>query len=162
PLLEFALCPDTTVFRFQPGEGSSDGHRWQQFAILPDRWKNVAFGGTGAACMLYVDVADRRGDESVWSTVMDDIGGTAASKWGPSSGVPPGTSRVSSGSVTIDGAVFTHQTTQAGPLWDLSGVKAGESLDPPAGNLGSRLANTAGLGFAAGRQSRQGPTAEML
>jgi hypothetical protein len=42
------------------------------------------------------------------------------------------------------------------------GVKAAETLTMAAGQLGSRLANRANMGFAAGRESRQGPTPEML
>jgi hypothetical protein len=42
------------------------------------------------------------------------------------------------------------------------GVKASESLTTSAGALGSRLANRAGMGFAAGRESKAGPTPEML
>src|SRR5262249_19578492 len=51
---------------------------------------------------------------------------------------------------------------QPGSTWDMYGVKAAESVSTGAGQLGSRLANRTGLGFAAGRESRQGPTAEML
>ncbi|MEQ1831561.1 MAG: FlgD immunoglobulin-like domain containing protein, partial [Candidatus Eisenbacteria bacterium] len=46
--------------------------------------------------------------------------------------------------------------------WDMYGVKASESLTSSAGQLGSRLANRANMGFAAGRESKQGPTPEML
>src|SRR5580765_8129625 len=42
------------------------------------------------------------------------------------------------------------------------GVKASESLSMLAGSLGSRIANRANMGFAAGRECRQGPTPEML
>jgi hypothetical protein len=42
------------------------------------------------------------------------------------------------------------------------GVKASESLTTSAGAPGSRLANRSGMGFAAGRESKQGPTPEML
>jgi hypothetical protein len=42
------------------------------------------------------------------------------------------------------------------------GVKASESLTTSAGGIGSRLANRANMGFAAGRESRQGPTPDML
>jgi hypothetical protein len=42
------------------------------------------------------------------------------------------------------------------------GVKASESLTTSAGAPGSRLANRAGMGFATGRESKAGPTPEML
>src|SRR5205807_3724349 len=69
----FAMVPDTNVVTPQPGEGSTtcdgtplgagseDGHRWQQFGVLPDRWKDPAFGGHGMACMLYVHLDDGPG-----------------------------------------------------------------------------------------------------
>jgi hypothetical protein len=63
PLLSFAMCPDTNSITPQPQESSTDQHRWQQFGVLPDRWKNNAFGGAGSACMLYIDLNDRRGNE---------------------------------------------------------------------------------------------------
>src|SRR5262249_2333870 len=51
----FAMVPDTNFITPQNDEGPNlDEHRWQQFSVLPDRWKNGAFGGAGAACMLYV------------------------------------------------------------------------------------------------------------
>src|SRR5262249_43658790 len=56
PNLAYAMCPDTNFITPQPNEGANtDQHRWQQFAVLPDRWKSPAFGGLGSACMLYVD-----------------------------------------------------------------------------------------------------------
>jgi len=42
------------------------------------------------------------------------------------------------------------------------GVKAAESLFTGGGGLGSRLANRSGMGFASGRESKAGPTPEML
>jgi hypothetical protein len=41
-------------------------------------------------------------------------------------------------------------------------VKASESLTTSAGGIGSRLANRANMGFAAGRESKQAPTPTML
>ena len=81
----YAMCPDTNA-TFTAGEGSTDGHRWQQFSVLPDRWKDVAFGGAGMACMLYVDWNDRRGNERVFVSVMDSLGGTAPAKYGAHNG----------------------------------------------------------------------------
>jgi hypothetical protein len=42
------------------------------------------------------------------------------------------------------------------------GVKASESLTTSAGAPGSRLANRSSMGFAAGKESKAGPTPEML
>jgi len=58
--------------------------------------------------------------------------------------------------------VVANKNSQPGTTWDMYGVKASESLTTGAGGLGSRLANRANMGFAAGRESRQGPTPEML
>jgi len=54
------------------------------------------------------------------------------------------------------------KNSQPGTVWDMYGVKSAESLTTGAGSLGSRLANRAGMGFAAGRESKAGPTPEML
>src|SRR5262249_2620543 len=75
-----AMCPDTNFITPQNDEGSSDQHRWQQFGVLPDRWKS--FGGAGAACMLYIDLNDRRGNEGRFVSVMDSLGATVAAKRG--------------------------------------------------------------------------------
>src|SRR5262249_1813830 len=92
----FTMSPDTNRVTPQPGEiaddevdclpptgtGSTDGHRGQQFGVLPDRWKSVAFGGQGMACMLYVDLDDGYGDEAAWVTAADLIHATHADKFG--------------------------------------------------------------------------------
>src|SRR5262249_47904028 len=83
PLLSYAMCPDTNLITPQPREGSStDMHRWQEFSVLPDRWKSPAFGGAGMACMLYVDLDDRRGNEGRFVGLMDTIGWTISAKRG--------------------------------------------------------------------------------
>jgi hypothetical protein len=164
PLLEYAMCPDTNFITPQKGEGSTDEHRWQEFSVLPDRWKNSAFGGSGSACMLYVDLNDRRGNEGTFVGVMDSIGATATVKRGAHNGwSAPGTTNLFGLDVRTDMTVaVSNRNSQPGTTWDMYGVKASESLGASAGNLGSRLANRAGMGFAAGRESRQGPTPQML
>jgi len=165
PTLNYAMTPDTNLITPQAREGpSTDQHRWQQFSVLPDRWKNGAFGGAGMACVLYVDWNDRRGNEGRFVAVMDSIAGTAAAKWGAHNGWH------APGNVTIDGldvrtnmsVAVSNKNSQPGTTWDMYGVKASESLTSSAGQLGSRLANRASMGFAAGRESKQGPTPEML
>jgi len=161
PFLDFAMCPDTNVITPQTREGSTDMHRWQQFSVLPDRWKSAAFGGGGAACMLYVDLNDRRGNEGRFVSLMDSLGGTAVAKWGAHNGWhATGTQNT----VTpADPATFVaNRNAQPGTAWDMYGVKASESLTTSGGSLGSRLANRANMGFAVGRESKQGPTPEML
>ena len=164
PLLRFSMTPDTNLITPQSGEGSTDQHRWQQFSVLPDRWKNAAFGGSGASCMLYIDLNDRRGNEGRFVAVMDSIGGTAVAKWGAHNGWH------ARGDVNITGldvrtnmsVAVSAKNSQPGSTWDLYGVKASESLTTSAGAPGSRLANRANMGFAAGRESKAGPTPEML
>jgi len=164
PNLEYKMVPDTNFITPQSSEGSTDQHRWQQFAVLPDRWKNPAFGGAGSACMLYVDLNDRRGNEGRFVGVADTNCMTAAAKFGAHNGWH------APGNVNIDGldvrtnmsVAVSNKNSQPGTTWDMYGVKASESLTTGAGHLGSRLANRASMGFAAGRESRQGPTPEML
>jgi hypothetical protein len=162
--LEYAMCPDTNLITPQSREGSTDQHRWQEFSVLPDRWKNVAFGGQGSACMLYVDLNDRRGNEGRFVGVMDSVGGTAAAKWGAHNGWhAPGTTKITNLDVRTNMSVaVSNQNSQPGTTWDMYGVKASESLTTSAGALGNRLANRAGMGFAAGREAKSGPTPEML
>ncbi len=164
PFVRFAMCPDTNFITPQNSEGSSDQHRWQQFSVLPDRWKNSAFGGAGAACMLYVDLNDRRGNEGRFVSAMDSIGNTAAAKRGAHNGwSAPGTTNIVGLDVRTNMSVaVSDKNAQPGTVWDMYGVKASESLTTSAGGMGSRLANRAGMGFAAGRESRQGPTPDML
>jgi hypothetical protein len=164
PLLEYAMCPDTNFITPQKGEGSTDEHRWQQFAVLPDRWKNVTYGGLGSACVLYVDLNDRRGDEGCYVGVMDSIGQTAVAKWGAHNGWhASGTTNVLNLDVRTNMSVaVSNKNSQPGTTWDMYGVKAAESLTTNAGGIGSRLANRTNMGFAAGRESRQGPTPDML
>ncbi len=163
PLFAFAMCPDTTTITPQNGEGSSDGHRWQQFSVLPDRYKDPAFGGTGMACMLYVDYNDRRGNERQFVSVMDSIGGTASTKFGAHNGWhAAGGASLGAGSGNNPAIAISNRNSQPGTTWDMYGVKASESLTTSAGALGSRLANRASMGFATGKESRSGPTPEML
>jgi hypothetical protein len=161
PFLNYAMTPDTNLITPQSREGSTDQHRWQQFSVLPDRWKNGAFGGAGSACMLYVDLNDRRGNEGRFVGVMDSIGGTSAAKWGAHNGWhAAGTDNITTNPAPA--STFVHKNAQPGTTWDMYGVKASESLTTSAGGLGSRLANRSNMGFAAGRESKAGPTPEML
>jgi hypothetical protein len=164
PLLEYAMCPDTNFITPQSREGSTDAHRWQQFGVLPDRWKNSAYGGAGSACMLYVDWDDRRGNEAVFVSVMDSIGGTAVTKHGAHNGwSAPGNVNINSLDVRTNMSVaVSNKNSQPGTVWDMYGVKAAEDFTTSSGSLGNRLANRTGLGFAAGREAKLGPTPEML
>jgi hypothetical protein len=130
PNLNYAMCPDTNLITPQAREGSTDQHRWQQFGVLPDRWKNAAFGGAGSACMLYVDLNDRRGNEGRFVGVMDSIGATAAAKWGAHNGWhAAGTFNITTYNAATNpgGATVSNKNSQPGTTWDMYGVKASES-----------------------------------
>ncbi|MFN8586943.1 MAG: FlgD immunoglobulin-like domain containing protein [Candidatus Eisenbacteria bacterium] len=150
------FAPDTALVDPQNRESSRDGHRWQQFGVLPDKWKG--YTAAGMACMLYVDYNDRRGNERVWVSVMDSLGGTAQAKWGAHNGWHQG-----AGSTGInDPAGFVSNNQQPGTTWDMYGVKASESLTTQANAFGSRYSNRASMGLATGKQAMTGPTKEML
>lgn len=153
------LCPDTSTVSPQSTEGSTDGHRWQQFAVLPDAWKSSFYGGLGGACALFVDWNDRRGNERVWVSVADSIGATAVLKRGAHNGWS------GPGGVSVnDPAYFTQKNAQAGTTWDLYGVKAAESVNTGSGSLGARLATrpTLPTDLALGKEARNAPTSLML
>jgi hypothetical protein len=173
------MCPDTTVV-LQIDEGSTDGHRWQQFGVLPNRWKNPAYKhpvtqlfGNGPACLLVVDGNDRRGNERVWVGIADTIGATPQRWWGAHNGWhavgggdvddPADNRRGMDGQ---PGFVAEHLGQPgSGGSWDLYQVKGAESPTTRAGSLGSRLAlRTGGAGqqIVIAKSSRQGPTVEMM
>jgi hypothetical protein len=166
-----AFCPDTNQVTPQNSEGSVDGHRWQEFSVLPDRWKSPSYthpvlgvAGRGDACMLYVDQNDRRGNERTWVGVSDSIGATHTSKYGAHNGWhAPG-----DGDVNDPANFVRRHIGSAGTTWDMYGVKAAESLNSGAGSLGSRggvsaysFSNPANTQID-GKSSRQGPSLEML
>jgi flagellar hook capping protein FlgD len=168
-LANVELAPDTMKI-LQDVELGSDGHRWQQFGVLPDRWKDSAFGtgGTGMACLLYYDVSDRRGDETAWVSIADSVGLTAPNKYGAHNGwhargdqdialgvnpasMPPGDPTI---------AVRAH-IGQPGTLWDMWQQKAGESGNA-TGTIANRSASQASPGNAAGKFATSGPTGTQL
>ena len=175
---QFVMDPDTTTITPQViGSASNyDAKRWEGISILPDRWKDAGYGGIGSACMLVVDYNERRGDEKVWVSACDSIGATKAAKYGAHNGWHCTAAYIASdGSHDFTGeggvagtinnnaniCVYTHGG-QPGSTWDLYNVKAAESSNTGGAQLGSRLANRAGMGLLTGKQSMQGPTPEML
>ncbi|HKQ59537.1 MAG TPA: FlgD immunoglobulin-like domain containing protein [Candidatus Eisenbacteria bacterium] len=165
----YEMAPDTN-FIFQPTEGSLDGHRWQQFGVLPDRWKDGGWSiadrhAAAGACMLYVDWADRRGDERHWVGIADTIGWTQAARWGAHNGWHARGTQDATGDIRTvmstpdDWGVYTHGG-QPGTAWDMYGVKAAES-GTISSSLGSRTA-AAPPGLQAGKQNLTGPTGKML
>ncbi len=156
------MCPDTNVVWPQNGEGSFDAHRWQQFGVLPDRWKDGLFSPLSApACALVVDLADRRGDETAWIGIADTIGATMSSRRGAHNGwggVPSGVS------LNTPAYYVGSHGGQPGSTWDLYQVKAGEDPWGRSGSLGGRLAyrDPSPLNLVHGKYARIAPTSEML
>jgi hypothetical protein len=161
----FGLAPDTNMV-FQPAEDSNDGHRWQEFSVLPDRWKDGAWSASyrdasAPACMLYIDWADHRGDERVWVGIADSIGATAQARWGAHNGWHARGDQDITVSVGTDPtiAVYPHGG-QPGTIWDMFGVKASEN--PTGGpSLASRT-TTEPTGFMTGKKNLNGPSGLML
>jgi hypothetical protein len=167
------LCPDTTVVFPQITEGPSfDAHRWQEFSVLPDRWKDPAYlhpvfqtFGRGPACLLVVDWNDRRGDERVWVSVADTIGATAVAKFGAHNGWhAPGTTNPVPDANDINAPAYrvAQHGGSPGTTWDMYQIKASESIDTGAGTLGSRLSYSGGDPLLANKRARNAPTPEML
>jgi hypothetical protein len=165
----YATGPDTN-FVIQDSEASTDGHRWQQFGVLPDRWKDGAWpiqdrNASAPACMLYVDWCDRRGDERYWVSIADSIGTTSVSRYGAHNGWHArGDQDITQSLQTVigtanDWGVYRHGG-QPGTLWDMYGVKASESstLSP---SLASRTTVNP-TGFQTGKKNLNGPTGLML
>jgi hypothetical protein len=166
PLVSVSLMPDTNYIVPQYGEGKNlDGHRWQQFGVLPDRWKDNAFpyGGTGMATMLVVDMDDGSGEERALVAIADTIGLTQSSRWGAHNGWKAQRGQdiydVNVGG-NDENCVRAH-VGQAGSKYDLYQIRGGQYLSA-AGHLGSRSANEANPGFETGKFSRHGPSEDML
>jgi hypothetical protein len=166
PGVNAGMMPDTNVVFPQVGEGSFDGHRWQYFGVLPDRWKDAdyrhpVFGsfGLGEACLLVVDNDDRRGDERVWVGAADTIGATGPNKYGAHNGWHArGDQDVNdvAARVSVHGGI-------PGTTWDLYNVKGSESLNTGAGSIGNRLAYRNGANPQINNKvARLGPTPEMM
>jgi hypothetical protein len=153
------FVPDTNLV-FQGNEGSTDGHRWQQFGVLPNNYKKNIYRhpvtndfGAGPACLLVVDGNDRRGNERVWVSVADTIGATPIRYWGAHNGWH---AVGDVGSAALDDPAFNRRGKDngigyvvehlgqpgSGGSWDMYQVKASESLTTGAGSLGSRIGNT--------------------
>ncbi len=161
------LCPDTTQVSPQLSEGSTDGHRWQEMSVLPDRWKDSDYvhpvlgtPGNGEACVLFVDNNDRRGNERVWMGMADTLGMNAAAKRGASNGW----SAAGGGADVNDPVYFVRRHVgQAGTTFDKYDIKASESLGTHSGSLGSRIgfSNPANTQID-GKRSFNGPSPIML
>jgi hypothetical protein len=160
------------------GEGSTDGHRWQEFGVLPNAWKKPTYFhpvartfGTGPACLLVIDADDQLGDERVWVGVSDTIGATPQRWWGAHNGWHA----VGNGDVDnaadnrrgSDGApgFVTEHLGQAGSgaAWDLYQIKGLEQRRYHHGRHDRQETASAAPGSSLRRQVlAPGPTPEML
>jgi len=169
---DFVMCPDTNLICPQPWEGPNwDAHRWQQFSILPDRWKSGLYGPSSDACMLVVDANDRRGNERVFVGLADSIGLTKSEKYGAHNGwhceasyvAPDGSHDYWGQDVGLNDAIcIRDHKGQPGSLWDMYQIKGSESGTTSSARIGGRLANRDAMGLAEGKFGRQGPTPDML
>jgi hypothetical protein len=163
PPTTFEMGPDTN-FVIQASEASTDGHRWQQFSVLPDRWKDGAWqaqyqNASAPACMLYVDWCDRRGDERVWVSIADTIGATQAARRGAHNGWHARGDQDITVAVATDPSIARYDHGgQPGTIWDMYGVKASES-STTSSSLGPGVA---AAGFQLGKDDKRGPTGKML
>ena len=158
PLTTFEMSPDTN-FTFND---NADPHRWLEVSVLPDRWKDPAYGGLGMACMLVLDLADGRGDEIAWVSMADSIGLTDGSKRGAHNGWKARPDQDITVNIGGDDTIARRDNGgQAGSMWDLFETIAGES-NVSAGHPGSRGAekNSQGSSLTNGRWSTFGPTGE--
>ncbi len=169
------IGPDTSLILPQASEDNRDGHRWQQFGVLPDRWKDGAWpvsdrNAAAPACLLYVDWCDRRSPERLWVGVADTIGATVGSysggmptgRWGAHNGWHArGDQEYFNIAIATDPtiAVYAHGG-QPGTIWDMFGVKASES-STTSPSFGSRAAASA-FGQQIGKENQTGPTGDML
>src|SRR5205085_1347296 len=106
-------------------------------------WKDPGFGGANSACMLYVDMNDRRGDEAVWVSLADSLGLTDVPKRGAHNGWKARgdelyTDPITGDAIDIVGTDMQVSANlgQAGSMWDLYNVKSSESLTTGSGSLG--------------------------
>jgi hypothetical protein len=164
------LIPDTNCVIQSASQGSVDGHRWEHFGVLPDSWKDPAFGGTGRACMLVVDYDDTHGDERVWASISDSLVMTPKAHWGAGTGWHAvGRAGNNFNPVDIDQAANNRRSNgsvgfisanlgQPGGIWDFykSRGTTYQCGGGGAGALGARGGNVA-VG-----ETPPGPTGDML
>ncbi len=160
----YALDPDTEQIIYQATEDNYDQHRWQEIGVLPDRWKDTQFGGSGMACMLYADYNDRRGDEAVWVSVMDSIGGTASNKWGAHNGwhAAGGVNLNVNSNPSLPAQAYVYgRNAQPGTTWDKYDVRATESGSSVGTRIGGRVI-IQGADLLLGHDANVAPTPAML
>ena len=155
----YAMDPDTTNISPQLGEYDFDGHRFEDFGVLPDRWKDTSFGGQGMACMLTIDDDTRYGDGRVWVSIADSIGLTSPSKWGAHNGwhaAGAGFDLYGPDNPSIAEAYVHERNQQPGTVWDLYRVRGAELGELVGGQPGNRYA-PAPTGLLAAKAAATGP-----
>jgi hypothetical protein len=154
------LLPDTN-FVFNT---LSDGARWWHFSVLPDRWKDSGFGGSGMACMLVDDIGDRRFDEFFWVSIADSIGLTLSNKRGAHNGWRARGDQDITVNIGGDDTIARRDNGgQPGTRYDLWNTTAGESQTTAAAWLSNRAAAQPVVGeLVDGKATRTGPTGDML
>lgn len=166
------MLPDTNrIYPQYTGHVNYDGMRWASISVLPDKWKDTAFNGLGAPCMLVVDGQDRRGGERIWVGIADSIGATSAAKYGAATGWHcTGAYVASDGSNSYfnevncgtDAGIAVYKNGgQPGTTWDMYNIAGIESSTSYSGSIGGRLAPLAS-GLQLGKDAKMGPTPEML
>ena len=146
------------------GDADLDGHRWQEFSVLPDRYKAPEYKGAGDACLLFADYGDTGGGELVWVSVMDSIGGTAASKFGAHNGwhAAAGVDLSSASNPNLPAQAFVYnQNASPGTLWDMYGARF--ATQTWAGTrLGGRNTSRKGSDLLLGHDAVVAPSSFML
>jgi hypothetical protein len=155
----FAMMPDTTtVYPQDPGGFARyDAERWFYADVLPDMWKSTRYGGSGLACMLIVDAADRRGSDPAWRGVADTLG------FGKNNGATQGwkgkgPAATSAAQANDPSSFVAANLGQYGLNYDHFNVTSTEGSE--AGRLGSRFAQNSGAISSKG--DKAGPSAAML
>jgi FlgD Ig-like domain len=167
-VVAFDMSPDTN-FIFPQGEtfGYFDFHRWRDVEILPDRWKDPAFGagGSGMACMLVVDIGERRGDLGYWIATADSMGLTSVAKRGAHNGWRARPDQNWAGvNVGSDDSICRRDNGgQPGSLFDKYSQGGAES-NVSSGHIGSRGAqkNNGGGSLSINKWSTHGPSEDMV
>ena len=152
-----SMSPDTTTVTLQNGiMGSTDCQRYDHFDVFPDMWKDTRFSGSGLACILYVDAADRRGYEDEVIGALDSLG------YGVDNGASRGWKRtVANWTDRNDPVGFVAENLgQSGVAYDKYDQRASESGE--ANRLGCRIVGGGIEPELAGVQCKQGPTPAML
>jgi hypothetical protein len=157
--LTFSMLTDTTiVFAQDPGgQINTDAERFFSADVLPDMWKSTRYGGSGLACLLMVDGADRRGSDRVYRGAADSLG------YGKNNGASQGwkglgPAATSQAQADNPAGFVAANLGQYGLNFDHYDVQGAEGAE--AGHPGVRFASNTGAILPKGDKS--GPSAAQL